>query len=325
MLVLTVAFGASGVAEAQTQPTINPPPEVNSPPQEQSPPNPGISTRAYGPAAGSVSLDSGSGTATVGANASSGRAGGTGGGSVDPSPCQWSLFATHRGGSAYNSKGFMMGRATGGYDHNGNLVTTDVAGTWYSVTCPGQTVQMFFVPGDGPPSSQMLLYQATAQLSLPAPDVQMSPATTHWQVVQMPTWVWLRRSDWVPRHATATVPGVTVTATAVPVRLELTYEDGLGGTKKVTCNGPGTPYSEDLAAQESPRLPVLAASPDCGWVWHYTAVNSLDEKLKVTASVVYDLSWTVSGAPGGGTLPQMTSPPSTYRLEVDEIQALNVP
>ena len=53
------------------------------------------------------------------------------------------------------------------------------------------------------------------------------------------------------------------------------------------------------------------------------AVVVADQTLEVTAHVVYDLAWAVTGAPGGGTLPPIKSATSTYRLTVGEIEALN--
>jgi hypothetical protein len=287
----------------------------------KTPVDPGSANGGYGSQSGTVSIDNGAGSATVAASGGQGGSGSSGQGNVGSgsegsSNCSWMPDPSQAPGTQ-----------TGGYDSNENWIPSGTPGQWYLVSCNGQVAQSVFVPGGGRPvpSPQMLMTQAKAQLRLPAPDVQLSPSTTHWQYVQMPTWVWLQRSQWVPLHATATVPGVSVTATAVPAHLVLTYEDGLGGTKTVTCDGPGTPYSDSLAASEHPALPVLAASPDCGWVWHYTAANSPDEKLEVTAHVVYSLSWTVTGAPGGGALPPLNSATSTYRLTVGEIQALNVP
>ena len=68
---------------------------------------------------------------------------------------------------------------------------------------------------------------------------------------------------------------------------------------------------------------LVSPSPDCGWTWKHSAAGSPDQKLEVTAHIVYDLVWAVTGAPGGGTLPPLNSATSTYRLTVGEIEALN--
>jgi hypothetical protein len=187
---------------------------------------------------------------------------------------------------------------------------------------------MFVLAGEPPPvpvTPQQLATEASNELTPGAPSLQMSPpssTSTAWQYTNLPTWVWVARSQWVTVHATASVPGVSVTATAVPVRLVLTYEDGVGGTQTVSCNGPGTPYSDTLAEQEDPGRPIAAASPDCGWTWQHSAVNSPDGKLRVTARVVYNASWTAVGAPGGGTLGTVTSPPAAYRVTVGQVEAV---
>ena len=171
-----------------------------------------------------------------------------------------------------------------------------------------------------------MLAQAKAQLKLPLPAVQMSPASTTnpalSQYVNIPTWAWVDRGNWTSVTATTSAGPVTVTATATPTQLVFSYQDGLGGTKTVTCNGPGTPFSDQLAASENPARPILAASPDCGWVWQHSAAGSPDQRLQVSGRVVYDLVWRVTGAPGGGPLGALNSPTSTYRVTVGQIEAV---
>jgi len=132
-------------------------------------------------------------------------------------------------------------------------------------------------------------------------------------------------SRWSPLTASATAGTVSVTVTATPVRLEFSYQvKGDGTTGTATCGGPGTPYSDELAAVESPRLPVLAASPDCGWTWHWSSVDTFDKKYAVTAHAVYHVVWAVSGAPGGGDLGELAGHDLNLRVTVGEIKAVNV-
>lgn len=94
-----------------------------------------------------------------------------------------------------------------------------------------------------------------------------------------------------------------------PVRLAFSYQvDGRGSTVAVRCDGPGTPYSDELATTERPQRPVLAASPDCGWTWHESSADTPDQKYAVSARVVYHVVWAVRGAAGGGGLGRVERP-----------------
>ena len=229
----------------------------------------------------------------------------------------------------YTGAGGAGGPGGVGPGGGGTVVPPGTKGSWYLESCPGQPTVSVFAPEGRPPpvpvTPQQLATQASNELTPGPPVVQMSPpstSSTAWQYTNLPTWVWVAPAQWKTLDATASVPGVTVTATAVPVRLTLTYQDGLGGTQSVSCNGPGTPYSDTLAASENPSRPIAAASPDCGWTWQHSGVNSPDGKLQVTASIVYNASWTAAGAPGGGSLGTITSPPAAYRVTVGQIEAI---
>jgi hypothetical protein len=145
---------------------------------------------------------------------------------------------------------------------------------------------------------------ARSQLRLPAPAVAASPAVD--QLVNLPTWLWLS-SAWEPISATASVPGVSVTATAVPT--SVTWSMGNGGT--VTCNGPGTPFP----AGSDPK----SASPDCGYIYRTSSAGQRDETFQVTVAVNWTVTW--SGAGENGVFPSMTTSASTT-FRVAESQAV---
>jgi len=285
--------------------------------------------------ANTITVGAQSGSASPG-SAGAGHSGSPGGGGI--SNCTWMPAGSQASISGYDQAGNIISGG-GGYDSAGNTIGVGVKGTWYAQSCGGHYVGVSFVPTGSPPPAALavspaaLAAQGRSQLVAAAPLVQMSPASTsdapgaplsqaHWQYVNIPAWVWLQPAQWVPLHATANVPGLSVTATATPVQLVLSYQDGMGATRLVTCNGPGTPYSDQLAARQNSAQPILAASPTCGWVWQHSAAGSPDQKLEMTAHVVYDVTWTVTGAPGGGPLPPLNSATSTYRVVVGEIEAL---
>jgi hypothetical protein len=145
---------------------------------------------------------------------------------------------------------------------------------------------------------------ARSQLRLPAPDIAASPASD--QLVHLPTWLWLS-SVWEPISATASVPGVSVTAIAVPILV--TWVMGDGGT--VTCQGPGSPFP----AGSDPK----SASPDCGYTYRTSSAGQRGEAFDVTATVTWTVTW--SGAGQGGVFPNMTTAASAS-FRVAESQAI---
>ncbi len=170
-------------------------------------------------------------------------------------------------------------------------------------------------------SPAQLAQIAQNQIQLVAPPLQLSPAVGVNQIVHVPTWAWLPPADYAPLTATAAAGPVVVTATASPQSINITYTDG-GPSKSVSCAGAGTPYSDALAAQLSPARPILAASPSCGWTFQNSSAGAPAEKDPVSATVTYGVTWTVTGAAGGGNLGALVSPPTAYAVQVAEVQAI---
>jgi hypothetical protein len=222
--------------------------------------------------------------------------------------------------------------ALGGLTGDGQLVAPGTPGTWVYQECSyangmlaGPPGTRFFAPGQVVDPVQ-LMQEARNHLSLPAPQIQLSPPAGQWQYVQMPTWAWVPKNTWAPLTASAAAGGVAVTVTATPVRLVFDYQINGSGTKATaTCNGPGTPYSEVLAATEDSANPIQAASPDCGWTWHQSSADTPDQKYAVTSHVAFHVTWAVTGAPGGGDLGALDGGATAIRVPVGEIQAVNTP
>jgi hypothetical protein len=126
--------------------------------------------------------------------------------------------------------------------------------------------------------------------------------------VNLPTWLWIERSSWRTIRATASVPGVSVTASAVPKKV--TWRMGDGST--VVCHGPGTPYRR----KDNPR----AASPDCGHTYRRSSAGKTNGAYPVSATITWAIRW--SGGGQSGTLPALTS--TAYaQFRVAESQAVN--
>ncbi|HEY8986484.1 MAG TPA: hypothetical protein VIU15_43800 [Streptomyces sp.] len=193
------------------------------------------------------------------------------------------------------------------------------AGAWYEYKCEAGGVRdalyrpPIWIP-DGPrqdgaaplPSPAQLAQVAREQLRLPSPQIQASPAGE--QLVNLPTWLWLDRGVWDPVSATASVPGVSVTAVARPKSVVWAMGDG----SSVTCDGPGTPYG----ARANPK----STSPDCGYTYRSSSAEQPSSAYAVSATVHWTVSW--SGAGQSGVFPGLTTT-SNAGFRVAESQALN--
>ncbi|WP_431909842.1 hypothetical protein [Amycolatopsis thermoflava] len=191
------------------------------------------------------------------------------------------------------------------------------SGAWYVYQCsgPGGRDALYRAPvwipdASAPgaaalPSPEQLAEQARSQLRLPSPVIASNPAGT--QLVRLPTWLWVDRAVWQPRSATASVPGVSVTATATPT--SVSWSMGDGGT--LTCTGPGTPFP----AGGDPH----AASPDCGHTYQRSSALAPGERFPAAATVHWRVTW--SGAGASGTFPDMTTS-GAASFRVAEAQAL---
>ena len=190
------------------------------------------------------------------------------------------------------------------------------SGAWYVYKCEGPGLQdalyrppVWIPDGESAPapmpSPAELAAMARSQLRLPAPKINANPAGD--QLVSLPTWLWLSSESWGEISATASVPGVSVTAVARPT--SVTWSMGDGGS--VTCDSPGTAFP----AGGDPR----SASPDCGYTYRTSSAGQQADAFPVTATVRWTVTW--SGAGQGGTFPNMTTSASTA-MRVAESQGI---
>jgi len=160
----------------------------------------------------------------------------------------------------------------------------------YLPTCPADPPNarrtLVWIPDADAPAAALGAV-AVSRLVLPRPQVVLSPPPTAPQLVRLPTWLWLEEGWWAAeRHATASVPGVGVTAVATPVRVDLQMGDG----GLVSCHGPGTAWTAGM----DPR----AQSPDCGYVYSRPSAGQPGGAYTVSATVTWAVSWSGAGASG---------------------------
>lgn len=157
----------------------------------------------------------------------------------------------------------------------------------------------------------VLAQQAYRFLPLPAPEIHTNPPVDREQLVLLPTWLWVSGASWGTRTATASIPTLSVTVTAVPVGVAWTMGDG----GRVVCGGPGTPFD--------PAQP--ARQPSCAYAYRRSSAGQPAGRFTVTATTTWSITWTASGSvTGGGTLPPLARSAQTT-LAVAEVQAVNTP
>ncbi|MEU8227928.1 hypothetical protein [Kribbella sp. NPDC048915] len=125
-----------------------------------------------------------------------------------------------------------------------------------------------------------LVYEAIASMNLGAPLIKTAPAPGRIGLVNMPVWLWVNKTEntWGPIEREASVPGLSVTATAQVKAINWTMGDG----KIVRCKGPGTPYDESMGVRPSPT---------CGHRYVKTSTKLPGCKYQVTATAEWDITW----------------------------------
>ncbi|WP_337323841.1 MULTISPECIES: hypothetical protein [unclassified Kribbella] len=98
--------------------------------------------------------------------------------------------------------------------------------------------------------------------------------------MNMPVWLWVEKSEntWGPIARSASVPGLSVTATAQVKAINWAMGDG----STVRCEGAGTPYDKSMGIKDS---------PDCGHRYKKTSRELPKCVYPVTATAQWDITW----------------------------------
>lgn len=189
-------------------------------------------------------------------------------------------------------------------------------GSIYAAMCPasggtGGGWTWFADPPDGyggaAPTPGVLAQQAVDTMRLSGPTIGMAPTEGKTGLVGLPVWLWTEVSatTWGPTSATASVPGLSVTATARAKRIVWDMGDG----HAVTCTGPGTPYTMSKGD---------AQSPTCGYVYTRSSASQPDHVYTVTATTTWAVNWSGGGQSGALTVTRS----STALVRIGELQVL---
>lgn len=153
-----------------------------------------------------------------------------------------------------------------GYDQGRHLVTE-----W--VWLPGRPDTVVTDP-------VTLAYQAIAEMQLAPPLIKTAPEAGQIGLVNMPVWMWVNKTEntWGAIVRSASVPGLTVTATAQVKAVNWSMGDG----NTVRCKGPGTPYDKSMGIKDS---------PGCGHRYKKTSRELPTCSYPVTATTHWDITW----------------------------------
>jgi hypothetical protein len=199
-------------------------------------------------------------------------------------------------------------------------------GNWFFVHCPGETLTIYngalswfsagTAPVPVPPSvaASAVADQAVKSLTLPSPVIYLNPSS--FGLVNLPLWLWIDPKSWHSFRATATAGGVSATAVAIPETVSWSMGDG----HTVECNGPGTPYQT--------AIPSGAQSTDCSYTYLSSSAGQPSDDgdanngaFGVTATIGWMVTWSVTGAAGGGLLPSLDTS-STVPVRVEQVESV---
>ena len=187
--------------------------------------------------------------------------------------------------------------------------TPGASPNYYQVSCSnGYAFEAIVYPGVGGQVGQ----EASSELNLPLPQISTSPAPPVPAVINLPIYLTVDAAAWpaTPISATATVGGVSATATATPSYVRWSISDG----RSTSCNGPGVPYNGSWGATPPP-----ASTGACTYTF---AWPDQPGTYSISATVYYHVTWTSTGVAGGGDLGMVPGPTATIPVTVDQIRSI---
>lgn len=187
-------------------------------------------------------------------------------------------------------------------------------GAIYVVTCaeplggPGTNGGWVWLPG--PPEGYggdpgQLAQKAVEQMALQGPAIRTPLDGEEIGTVGIPLWLWTEQgaTTWGPSTVTASVPGLSVTATAQGKWIDWDLGDG----SSMRCEGPGTPY-----------IPGQVESPTCDHVYTVSSAGQPGDVYTVRGTTTWEVTW--SGGGMSGVLQVTRSASAT--VPIGELQVL---
>lgn len=173
----------------------------------------------------------------------------------------------------------------------------------------GEQVSLVYSPdapaaGPPPPTPGEVARRAVAQMNLQAVQIGIAPQPPATAVAGVPVWFWVDdpgATTFGPATESATVRGVTVTATARVDKVHWNLGDGT----TISC-GVGTPYTPEYGGDPS---------PDCGHTFTRESGFEPDGAYAVTATTTWVVEWAGAGQSGTITLDPLVAQTSIVVAE----------
>lgn len=192
--------------------------------------------------------------------------------------------------------------------------------TWL-VTCPAETL---IEVGLGDPDSGILDFFPVGTVPQPLVDAlrreayEQTPVVAFYPgsapagsadapfVTRFPTWLHVDEAAWQPVSATASIPPLSITATATPVE---TIWVGGDQPARISC-GAGTAFNLGAAFDSQ--------TTDCSMAWMHSSATG---EQKLSLDVRWEVRFECSAICGAGALPDIVTS-SSRTVRVAEVQAL---
>ncbi|MFJ8308950.1 MULTISPECIES: hypothetical protein [unclassified Streptomyces] len=160
-------------------------------------------------------------------------------------------------------------------------------------------------------NAKILGEYASDSIALPSTVVSMAPSGT--STVNLPTWIWASGNKFTEKKVTASLAGISSTATAKPVALHI--EPGTSDATVFPASG-DCPINGDGSIGEPFAAGKAGQTPACGVTYQRPGAYSFK------ASITWKVSWSATNGEGGA-LPDsiFTTPPQD--VKVQEIQSIN--
>ena len=190
-------------------------------------------------------------------------------------------------------------------------------GAVYRQRCFGDIIGALVWRADPPPGAAggltpaQLAARAIKALPMRGAEIGISPKPSGVGLVGLPVWMWtaVTPETWGPITATASVPGLSVTARAQATTIKWSMGDG----HSVTCKNPGTAYDK--------RKFGARRSPSCGYGGYSEPSRTISGgRYAITATTTWNVDWWVAGGRATGT--ETVTRESATSIEIDELQVV---
>ena len=183
----------------------------------------------------------------------------------------------------------------------------------YDRKCRNQNTSYHWIATVGPETIARSAASIAYDL-IPAPFGEFAPPARQ-GLINIGTWFWVSPFVWQPKSVTAWVPSpigpIVVTTTATPYKLIFDPGDGVFGSGKKTCTGPGLKWNSVIGDN--------VPSP-CMYTYRHSSAIKPNGLFAASTSIVWRITWRTNQGVSG-VMPDVTTS-SSHQMRIREFQAL---